>query len=359
VSDDPRAVESTAIVHNGEAPPTERAIIRQPDELSVEAMIAQVDKIQRAMKAVMKDGVHFGVIPGTPKPTLYKPGAEKLCLLFRLDPQYQVERAFSPDGHLDVLVTCTLYHIPTGNRIASGVGSCSTRESRYAYRKAGRTCPDCGMEGAIIKGKAEYGGGWLCFKKKNGCGAKFSDGDAAIESQAEGRVDNEDIVDLHNTVVKMGCKRALVAAVLNGTAASDIFTQDVEDMPRPDAPKAPPARPAADPRTVISKDRAAKVDAFRVSLGMAALDSPHSDVATAELTNEQADDIGRWHVNRSKATPAPHVGSHAPEVPGDEASTAGAGEDNGLPFGDVHVPESLTVEQVERLAAAKARRARS
>lgn len=35
-------------------------------------------------------------------------------------------------------------------------------------------CPKCGVVGAIIKGKAEYGGGWLCFKKKKGCGAKLT-----------------------------------------------------------------------------------------------------------------------------------------------------------------------------------------
>ena len=34
----------------------------------------------------------------------------------------------------------------------------------------------------------------------------------------------------HNTVLKMADKRALVAAVLNGTGASDVFTQDVEDV---------------------------------------------------------------------------------------------------------------------------------
>lgn len=34
-------------------------------------------------------------------------------------------------------------------------------------------CPVCGVVGAIIKGKPEYGGGWLCFQKKGGCGAKF------------------------------------------------------------------------------------------------------------------------------------------------------------------------------------------
>jgi hypothetical protein len=37
--------------------------------------------------------------------------------------------------------------------------------------------------------------------------------------------------DVKNTLEKMAEKRSLVAAVLIGTAASDIFTQDVEDLP--------------------------------------------------------------------------------------------------------------------------------
>lgn len=37
------------------------------------------------------------------------------------------------------------------------------------------SCPACGKKGSIIKGKEEYGGGYLCFKKKGGCGAKFKD----------------------------------------------------------------------------------------------------------------------------------------------------------------------------------------
>jgi hypothetical protein len=36
-------------------------------------------------------------------------------------------------------------------------------------------CPVCGKD-AVIKGKAEYGGGWLCFGKKGGCGAKWPEG---------------------------------------------------------------------------------------------------------------------------------------------------------------------------------------
>ena len=199
--------------------------------LSVVDVRAQVNLIQHIMKEVMKVDEHYGVIPGTgTKPTLLKAGAEKLCLTFRLDPQYEITE--KQEGvHLTVMSKCTLFHIPTGQRYGSGMGSCSSKESKYAYRKSSRKCPECSKE-TIIKGKAEYGGGWVCFKKKGGCGAKFDDGDQKIESQTEGRVPNEDIADQYNTVLKMANKRSLVAAVLNATAASDIFTQDIEDMPQ-------------------------------------------------------------------------------------------------------------------------------
>lgn len=199
--------------------------------LSVQDVQSQVSLIQHVLKAVMQEGQHFGVIPGTgTKPTLLKAGAEKLCLTFRLDPQYDSTERY--DGlHLTVKSKCTLYHIPSGQRFGSGEGSCSTRETKYAYRSSSRKCPNCGSE-AIIKGKEEYGGGWLCFAKKGGCGAKFLEKDEAITTQVVGRIPNEDVADQYNTVLKMANKRSLVAAVLNATAASDIFTQDIEDMPQ-------------------------------------------------------------------------------------------------------------------------------
>ncbi len=221
--------------------------------LSITDVKSQVNLIQHVMREVMKVDEHYGVIPGTgTKPTLLKAGAEKLCLTFRLDPQYDITER--QDGvHLHVTSKCTLYHIPTGQRFGSGMGSCSTREAKYAYRKASRKCPSCQAE-AIIKGREEYGGGWVCFKKKGGCGAKFNDGDRSIEGQPEGRLPNEDVADQYNTVLKMANKRSLVAAVLNAPAASDIFTQDIEDMPHmgekvinpePDKP-AKPEKPLAD-----------------------------------------------------------------------------------------------------------------
>lgn len=35
-------------------------------------------------------------------------------------------------------------------------------------------CPACGGLDAVIKGKQEYGWGWVCFTKKGGCGAKWN-----------------------------------------------------------------------------------------------------------------------------------------------------------------------------------------
>ena len=223
---------------------TTQSSLARRDELTIEDMVAQVQKVQQVMAKVMKEGEHYGVIPGTgSKPSLLKPGAEKLCLLFRLAPAYTAREAV--DGkHLTIESTCALTHIPTGELWGAGMGSCSTKESKYAYRQGKRLCPKCDKD-TIIKGKPEYGGGWLCFAKKGGCGEKWAAGAVEIEGQSLERVANEDLADQYNTVLKMANKRALVAAVLNVTAASDIFTQDLEDMPRE-------ARPA--PQVVEAKE---------------------------------------------------------------------------------------------------------
>lgn len=180
-------------------------------------------------------GIDYGVIPGTTKPTLLKPGAEKICTFFGYAPHYEItaeiedwsgERFGEPLFYYRF--SCQLRK--NGEPVGEGIGSASTWESKYRYRTAGRKCPGCGAE-AIIKGKEEYGGGWLCFAKKGGCGAKYKAGDPAIDGQTAGKVANPDIADVINTVQKMGQKRAYIAACLSATGASQYFTQDVEDIP--------------------------------------------------------------------------------------------------------------------------------
>lgn len=225
---------------------------------------AQVDLIQRVMSAVMQENVHYGVVPGTEKPVLLLPGAQKLGVTFRLAPAFEVERIDLGNGHREYQVACTLTHIPTGRVLGQGVGSCSTMETKYRYRQGERTCPHCGRA-TIIKGKAEYGGGFLCFAKKGGCGAKFSDHDPDITTQAVGRIENPDIADVWNVAIKMAKKRAYVDATLTATAASDIFTQDLsepEDEAEPlgkvkTMPQPPPA-PVGPPPVASGGQRAAR-----------------------------------------------------------------------------------------------------
>lgn len=211
-------------------------IARADDEWSVERIVSQTLKIQECMKAVMKRDEHYGVIPGTnTKPTLLKPGAEKLCLMFRLCPEYEILRADRTASFISYTVRCTLTHIPTGTKVATGLGSCNSRENKYV-RPSPKKCPKCDKE-TIFRSKND-GEGWYCWRKKDGCGATFKPGDQSVEGQPSGIADP---ADLDNTLLKMGCKRSLVAAVLNGTAASDCFTQDLEDLAEKAAEYTPPA----------------------------------------------------------------------------------------------------------------------
>jgi hypothetical protein len=204
--------------------------------LSVEVLVERRNRVREVMARVMVEGHHYGKIPGCgDKPALLKPGAEILCMTFGLAPKFRQEILELGNGHREVRVTCSL-ETPSGRVVAEGLGSCSTWEKKYRWRSGQRVCPDCG-KAAIIKGKEEYGGGWLCFGKKGGCGSKWPDGARVIEDQETGQVENPDAAEFWNTVLKMAVKRAHVAATLTATGASDILTQDIED-----------GTPDADPR---------------------------------------------------------------------------------------------------------------
>ena len=199
-----------------------------PTEFSEDEVKEQVQKIQRVMESVMKKDTHYGTIPGCgDKPTLLKAGAEKLGFTFRLAPQFQITTKELPKGHREIEVLCILSHITTGHVVAMGVGSCTTMESKYRYRTASLSCPECGNDtGAFMKSKKDPG--WFCWTKRGGCGVNLPPD--AVQAQDLGRVENPDIADTYNTVLKMAKKRAHVDAILTATAASDIFTQDIEDM---------------------------------------------------------------------------------------------------------------------------------
>jgi hypothetical protein len=201
-------------------------------EMSIAEIRDRKNKIHQLMKELMIEGHHYGRVPGTDKLALLKPGAEMLCMAFRLMPTFNTPCRELADGHREYSAECDLTAMD-GRVVAKGVGSCSTMESKYRWRLASRKCPDCGTE-AIRKGKPEYGGGFYCADKQGGCGAKFKEGDKRIIDQALGKVPNPDIADQWNTVLKMAAKRAHVHAVLLATAASDMFIPDEDGPPGDD-----------------------------------------------------------------------------------------------------------------------------
>jgi hypothetical protein len=190
-----------------------------------------MDAVTGLMRTAMHSDEDYGVIPGTKKPTLLKPGAEKLCLMFRLSPKYEGEREPIDlgNGHREYVIKCDLFN-SVGEFVGSGLGSCSTMESKYRWRtgpreSTGKPVPKDYWDKRNSDPKAALaliGGVGFCVHK----------GDSGVwEVCIQGeRVENPDIADVYNTVLKMAKKRAYVDAVLSRTAASQIFTQDLEDM---------------------------------------------------------------------------------------------------------------------------------
>jgi len=226
----------------------ENAGLMSQDEILSPVMSLQLAKqrlkeFQEFVKEYLREGEDYGTIPGTPKPTLYKPGADKLCELYGISDTYDIldkVEDFSMNPPLfDYTIRCTLTRIRTQLPVSTGLGSCNSYEGRYRWREGQRLCPHC-KKPAIIKGKEEFGGGFLCFAKEGGCGAKFPDNDPSITSQTVGKIENDDVATLKNTILKMAKKRAKVDATLAATRSSGIFTQDIEDFSH-DAPEPAPA----------------------------------------------------------------------------------------------------------------------
>lgn len=188
------------------------------ESYSVDEVGSQVQQIQLLMRKHMQKDTHFGVVPGCgDKPTLLKAGAEKLCFMFRLAPSVETEVIDMDKGHREYRVKCTLTHIATGNMVAQGMGSCTTLEGKYRYRaeNTGNAVPQAYWDN---RDPELLGGPQFSTRKING------------NWMIMHKVEHDNPADYWNTCLKMAEKRAKVNAALSGTAASDIFTQDVEDM---------------------------------------------------------------------------------------------------------------------------------
>lgn len=144
------------------------SLVLAPDD--ARELVHQVLELQRS---VLRPGIDFDKIPGTPKPTLLKPGAERLLQFFGL-------------GHsMELLSTDT---------------DDNGRPVGFFYR---------------------------CTVTKT-----LTDGQVVVVSSCDGYCGRDEAKWRSapiNTILKMAQKRALVGACLTATATSGLFTQDIED----------------------------------------------------------------------------------------------------------------------------------
>lgn len=158
--------------------------------------------------------VDFGVIPKTKKPSLYKPGAEKIALAYGLTQHYTIESKIEQIGKDPLFyyaVRCDLVKIIDGREyiITSAYGSANTAEKRNGFNSP-----------------------W----------------------------------DAANSTLKMAQKRALVGAAIALSGCSGMFSQDMENedfMQNADT-----IIDAADPESPITKKQIMRLYAIAGEAGM-------------------------------------------------------------------------------------------
>jgi hypothetical protein len=207
---------------------------------SLDAIKANFGILQAAMDSVLISDLHYGVIPGTgqKKPVLLKPGADVLCSLFRMVPDYDVTFVDLGNDHREYTVKCFLATLE-GVKVSQGLGLCTTKEKKYRYRSGGGEVTNIGIPkrywdlrdsepleaNALLKDLANKAGieGDKFGVKKN------EEGQWRISTFGE-KVENDCIADTHNTCLKMAKKRALVDAVLTATGAEISFSSEARDF---------------------------------------------------------------------------------------------------------------------------------
>lgn len=176
--------------------------------LAVQQLQARMQTILEVMANVLEEGKDYGRIPGTDKPTLYKPGAEKLMLTFNLA---------AGEPRIEDLSTSDEIRYRVGVPIESadgrprwGIGEASSNEEKYRWRK-----PVCQEE---FEETPDHLKREKWFKGKDRSPAY------------KGKQVRTSPPDVANTVLKMGHKRAFIGGTLLATGASSVFNQDLEDF---------------------------------------------------------------------------------------------------------------------------------
>lgn len=171
----------------------------------------RMNRMVELMKDVMKEDVHFGKIPGCKQNTLLQPGSQLLSLTFRIGHKPGNIEDLSSSDEIRYRVTDEVFDQQSGIVIGYGIGECSSNEDKYAWRRA--TTDQEYENTAEDRRRIKYVQGR---------------GQDQVWENKQVRTNPSDVA---NTVLKMARKRANVNGTIEALAASEIFTQDLEDLP--------------------------------------------------------------------------------------------------------------------------------
>lgn len=132
----------------------------------------------------LKRRVDFGIVPGTKRPSLFKSGAEKIIMAYKLMTRYSIEKSIEQ-------------YDPKAGAFFHYVVRCD-----------------------LVKGFAQPDGNYREVVYANGYGEANS---------GESRNGSKSGVNAANNTIKMAQKRAMVQAALSVSGLSTMFTQDIED----------------------------------------------------------------------------------------------------------------------------------
>jgi len=285
-------------------------------------------------------GTDSGEIPGTDKPTLLLPGAQKLGFFFGLSPRYELQEQIEDwtgaqhggEPLFSYTYKCILYH---GDLlVAEAIGDCNSWEAKYRYRWVSRHEVPTGLDPETLKkrggrvtefdfaiDKAETGGKygkpaeyWQQFRDAiaNGTATKLKREtrggkqlDAWEIDVTVYRIPNDDIFSQINTLKKMAQKRAYVGCIITATNGSEFFAQDMEDFIEEHLTIEGSAREVEEekepPRETVAKPRPAKAESEQATVVEGKMrptpepkaEAPKGECALTEAQKRQLDGFRR------------------------------------------------------------------
>lgn len=217
---------AAAALETTETPgPENRLAIRQ--DWTPEAFRAEVERekqMRNILATYMKEAMvaehHYYSFQKDAKPALTQEGAHSICSLMKcvIGPP-DLHETFHGDGHYTVRARVDIFN-QAGERVATGDGSCSTQESKYAYRWYWSNELLTGIDRSKLKTRGK-------------------------DTNPQYQLPNQDLPDLHNTVLKMAVKRAKVAGVRCLPLVSELFVAEPDGEPENLSPNTAPAKAAS------------------------------------------------------------------------------------------------------------------